>query len=424
MSYEEALKALEERQEQRIELGLERVREHLERLGRPDRAFRSLHVAGTNGKGSVCAILESVLRASGRRVGLYTSPHLREVRERIRVGGEDIPREAFARLLARALEADPGSRLTYFELLTSVAFQWFAESACDAAVLETGLGGRLDATNVVESPAACAIVSIGLDHQQWLGDTIEKIAEEKAGIAKAGRPLIVGALPPEARAVVERVGREAGAKLIEAGPPQECVAVDWPGGRQRLRGPVGEAWLSLLGSRQGENVALVRTMLAAAELPVSPRAWQEGLAGVRWPARFEVRSLGDLTLIFDGAHNEPAARALADTFARSPWAAKRVVWIIGMMKDKDAGAVLGVLAPHLKQVIALRGPGLRAMEAGALAEAVRRAAPAAKVLVAADAAAALHAFRWETVANAAVVCGSFYVVGSVLEVLDHAALEK
>ena len=184
-AYEKALAALNGRQETRIHLGLGRVRRLLAALGGPQEAYPSVHVAGTNGKGSVCAMLDSVLREAGLRVGLYTSPHLHDVRERIRVGGRPIGPAAFAKAMRRVLAAET-EPLTYFEMLTATAFVHFRAAGVDVAVLETGLGGRLDATNVVLRPLACLIPAVDFDHMDWLGDSLASIAREKAGILKAG----------------------------------------------------------------------------------------------------------------------------------------------------------------------------------------------------------------------------------------------
>ncbi|MDE2490026.1 MAG: bifunctional folylpolyglutamate synthase/dihydrofolate synthase, partial [Elusimicrobia bacterium] len=282
MKFAAALAALEARQEARIELGLDRVREHLARLGSPHLRVPAFHVAGTNGKGASCAMLASVLRASGRRVGLYISPHLFDVRERITVDGREIPRADFARLLSRALAADPGERLTYFELATSVAFQWFAERRCDVAVLETGLGGRLDATNVVPAPLAAIVTSVDLDHQNFLGRTRARIAAQKAGIFKSGRPAVFPDLP-----VLRRLPKRGEPVVVRRA--WRAVRVDWARGVQVLRAPSGRTYrLSLLGVRQGRNAALVRAAVDASGLDVGEAAWREGLSRVRWPGRFDV----------------------------------------------------------------------------------------------------------------------------------------
>src|SRR5208282_6773973 len=182
MKFRRALEILTARQETRIQLGLTRVRRHLKSLGDPQEAFDSIHVAGTNGKGSVCAFLDSVLREAGFKVGLYISPHLESILERIRVNGRWIPPKDFARLMERTLRREAGNRLTYFELVTSIAFQYFQESKVDIAVLETGLGGRYDATNVVQKPLATLIPTVDYDHMDFLGWTLASIAREKAGI--------------------------------------------------------------------------------------------------------------------------------------------------------------------------------------------------------------------------------------------------
>ncbi|MBI4372064.1 MAG: bifunctional folylpolyglutamate synthase/dihydrofolate synthase [Elusimicrobia bacterium] len=412
MTFAQALEALEARQETRIELGLARVRRHLARLGRPDRRVPAFHVAGTNGKGSTCAVLDAVLRASGRRVGLYTSPHLRDVRERIRVDGRPIPRPDFARLMTRALGADPTGRLTYFELLTSVAFQHFAERRCDVAVLETGLGGRLDATNVVEEPLAAVITSVDHDHQAFLGRSLGAIAAQKAGILKPGRPAVVAALPPAAMAAVRRA--HPAPRVVRR--PWAAAGADWRRGVQLLRAPSGRTFrLSLLGRRQRRNVALAAAAVKVSGLDVPVAAWRRGLASVRWPARFQPLRLGSRTLIVDGGHNPEAARALAETWADSPWSRRPARWILGLLRDKDASGILAPLSAHLREVVAVAPPSPRALDPLELAAAVRRAAPGARVTVERDAACAVAAWRRERGAAAVAVCaGSLYLAGAAL----------
>ena len=419
MNFAAAVAALEARQEARIELGLERVRDHLQRLGSPHEALRCVHVAGTNGKGSTCAILESVLRAAGLKTGLYTSPHLSDVRERVRVDGEPISRQDFAELMNVTLSEDLARRLTYFELLTSLAFQWFTRRRCDVVVLETGLGGRLDATNVIGAPLASVITSIDFDHTQFLGRTLRSIASEKAGIIKAGRPALCGPMAPEALAVMRARAEEVGARLSVV-KPWRIAAVDWRRGRQTLLEGRKRRTLSLLGERQGVNAALARAALDSAGLEVSPAAWREGLANARWPGRFEVifsPKKGHVAVL-DGAHNPQASKALAETWKRSPWSRGSARWIIGLMSDKDAAGVLSPLAPFLKDVVCVAPRSPRALEAGRLAEAVRAAAPRAEVRVAPSPKAALDEWRGAPAGpKAAVVCGAFYLVGEAREIL-------
>ncbi len=414
MNYGRALAALEARQEARIELGLDRVRAHLARLGGPQEAVPAFHVAGTNGKGATCAMLAAVLRASGLRVGLYTSPHLFEVRERIAVDGRPIPRADFARLMTRALAADPGGRLTYFELLTSVAFQWFAERRCGVMVLETGLGGRLDATNVVRAPLAAIVTSVDLDHQAFLGRTKERIAAQKAGIFKAGRPAVFPDLP-----VLRRLPKRGAPVVVRRA--WRTVRADWRRGVQVLRAPSGREYrLSLLGARQGRNAALARAAVDASGLRVSEAAWREGLSRVRWPGRFDPVRLGRRTLVVDGAHNPEAARALADTWAAAPWSRRPSRWILGLLRDKDAAGVLAPLAPFLTEVVVVRPDSPRALDPLALAAAVRRAAPRARVTVERSARAAIGRWRREPRAAAVAVCaGSLYLAGEALKAVGR-----
>lgn len=391
MNYASALAALEQRQETRIELGLDRVRKHLAKLGNPQDKVPCFHVAGTNGKGSTCAILASVLKAAGYRVGLYISPHLLDVRERISVNGAPISKNDFARLF------DARNGLTYFELLTVVAFRYFAEKRCDVMVLETGLGGRLDATNVVTAPLAAIVTSIDFDHQAYLGNTLKAIAGEKAGIFKAGRP----AVHPDI-AVLKRNFRGI---RYAVKSPYPITRIDWKNGAQT----VGGYKLSLLGSRQGWNVALAHKAIDVSGLHVTQAAWRKGLANVVWPGRFDVRRKHGKTVIIDGAHNPEAARALAATFKASPFSRKPVRWVLGMMRDKDVKNVLKPIAPFLKDVHVVRPPSPRAMDPIDLAAEVRRISKA-KVTVS----DLPTAFKAKTV----ICAGSLYLAGAALRKLS------
>lgn len=392
MTYGQALAALEARQETRIELGLERVKAHLAGLGDPQEKVPAFHVAGTNGKGSTCAILASVLRAAGYRVGLYVSPHLLDVRERISVNGLPISKADFARLF------DDKNKLTYFELLTVVAFRYFAERKCDVMVLETGLGGRLDATNVITAPLAAIVTSVDYDHQAYLGNTLKAIAGEKAGIFKPGRPAVHPGI-----AVLTRRNIRGIRHVVKK--PWPVTHIDWKNGTQT----VGGHKLSMLGSRQGWNVALAHRAIDASGLRVAHPAWRKGLANVAWPGRFDVRRRRGKTVIIDGAHNPEAARALAATFGASPFSKRNVRWVLGMMRDKDVRNVLKPLSPYLKDVHVVRPPSPRAMDPIDLAEEVRRASQA-RVTVS-DLPTALKA-------KTVVCAGSLYLAGAALRKLS------
>jgi dihydrofolate synthase/folylpolyglutamate synthase len=337
-------------------LSLDRVNYLLDRLGRPDRAYRSIHIAGTKGKGSTAAMIESCLRAAGYRTGFYTSPHLHTFRERMRVNNEYISREEFTQLvdeLEPHLTAVEG--VTWFEIVTTLAFLFFARSHIDVAVLEVGLGGRFDATNVV-TPLVSAITSLSMDHMNLLGNTIEQIAFEKAGIIKRRVPVVSAPQVPEALDVIRRVAKVRGAKLILVPPPQPPAP---------FRGSLdiqGREWsLPLLGAHQLINASVAVTALQAANergLMISDEAIRQGLESVKWPGRLEVLNPGPL-LVVDGAHNGDSAQRLAaalqEVFHLDQW-----TLIIGISADKDVAAILDGLLPIAERVIVTRASNSRA----------------------------------------------------------------
>ena len=314
-------------------LGLERVAALLERLGRPqDRLPPVFHVAGTNGKGSTVTFLRAALEASGRTVHAFTSPHLVRFNERIRVAGRLIEDDQLAELLTEVIDAGADIEPSFFEVATAVAFLAFARTAADACVLEVGLGGRLDATNVIDAPVATGIASLGLDHEQYLGSTLAEIAAEKAAIAKRGVPLVSLAQPPEAEQAILRIAQERGARLFLEGR-------DWTVDTKLRPG--------LAGAHQRRNSALAWQMLAAQRvLAVTYDDFQTGIARARWPARFQKLGDGPVARIaetwVDGAHNAAAAEALAALLAeRGP-----MHLILGILANKDAASIVGKLAPH------------------------------------------------------------------------------
>ncbi len=314
-------------------LGLDRITRLLDRLGRPQDALPpTFHVAGTNGKGSTCAFLRSALEASGRTVHAFTSPHLVRFNERIRIAGRLIDDHLLASLLAEVLDAGGDIEASFFEVTTAAAFLAFARAPADAAVIEVGLGGRLDATNVLDHPLACGIAALGIDHQQFLGSSLVEIAGEKAGIAKPGVPLVVLGQLEEAEDAILRIAKENGAPVLLEGR-------DWTVD-PTLRS-------SLLGDHQVRNANLAWQMLQAQErLPVGHASFLSGLTSAQWPARFQQLADGPLThgveTWLDGAHNLEAAQALASLLAdHGP---KHVV--IGILANKDADAIVRTLAPH------------------------------------------------------------------------------
>ena len=302
-------------------------------LGDPQKKLRAIHVAGTNGKGAVCAMIDACLRSCGLRACRYTSPHLVRINERFFVDGkpvDDATLESAADKVFHA-DSDTNSQLTFFEALTAVAFIAFSETKCDYAVFETGLGGRLDATNICV-PEICVITKIGLDHCDWLGDTVEKIAAEKAGIIKKGVTIVLGKNEPEVIAVVKARASEVGAPFFYA--PDMADESEIPDG------------FSLEGAFNRENA-----VTALAVLKVLKKGSRDGLSNVVWPGRFQ--RVG--RFIIDGAHNPPAARALAAALSKyAPFTGSVPTLIAGFCGDKDVGETLRILAPLVGKGIAVR----------------------------------------------------------------------
>ena len=337
--------------------GLERIRAVLAALGNPQDRLRSIHVAGTNGKGSVCAMVESGLRAAGRRTGLFTSPHLSDPTERIRIEGVPVSEarfaEAFNRVHARVeqmlLEGAIDLHTTYFETVTAMAFLVFAEERVDEVVLEVGLGGRLDATNVVQ-PGLTVITPVDFDHEALLGRSLEAIAGEKAGILKPGAPAVFARQRPEAGAVLEVRAAELGIPVTRTADWRTTgLALDPRGSSFVLEGARKlQIRCPLAGEHQVENAVTAAAVLSVRDVPDA--AIERGIASAEWPGRLE-RISDDPEIILDGAHNPAGARALAayiDRFYRN----RRVILIYGAMRDKAIPEIGGILFPRAWQVIA------------------------------------------------------------------------
>ncbi len=322
MNYRDALAWLYGSQTFGIKLGLENTHRLLAALGHPQQKLRFLHVAGTNGKGSTCAMLDAMLRAGGLRTGLYTSPHLVDFRERIRLDGQLMPEDAAAEGLSLLREASVGWEYapTFFELATVLAAWWFAREWAEVVVWETGMGGRLDATNAV-APLVSVITPIGMDHQQWLGNTLAEIAAEKAGIIKPGVPVVSAPQAADARDVLATRAQEIGAPILFVEQP-------W-----------SEGFVALPGEHQRWNAALARAALDAARLVRQEDARRRGLAAVQWDGRFQIHADN---IVLDGAHNPEAARVLVRTW-REIFEAKKARLVFSAMRDKDPGTLLRIL---------------------------------------------------------------------------------
>lgn len=340
MTYSSAVAYLYRLQKHGIKLGLTTMTALTVRLGMPQTRFRTLHIAGTNGKGSTAAMAAAILQAAGYRVGLYTSPHLVEFRERIRVNGEMLAESQVAELTEQ-LQAlcQPDLSPTFFEYTTAMAFQHFADSGIDVAVLEVGLGGRFDATNVV-TPMACAVTTVSLDHQEYLGNSCSAIAFEKAGIIKPGVPVVLGRLEDDAQRTIEQVARERQAPVFRL---NKDFSTEGEEPRQFSYRGLGVQYdgltCALEGQHQLDNAACALALLGAAApqgITVTAEAVRMGLREVNWAGRLEVVDRRP-TVLLDGAHNPAAATALADYLARTDRShpSRPVVLVLGMMRDKD-----------------------------------------------------------------------------------------
>lgn len=422
MTLEEAEKYLLSRQNYDKTDGFGRVLACLEKLGSPQRKFRAVHVTGTNGKGSVCALLESSLRAAGYRTGLFISPHLVETRERISVGGENISPEDLAALCSEVAAA--GADLSFFETMTCMAFLHFARAGLDLAVLEVGIGGTWDTTNVIPPPELCVITSVDLDHDKYLGGTPAEVAGHKAGIIKNGTLCLCPELPAEVSGVIEKAAAAAGGTALFLPAAFKVESYDWERNRTLLSGPGGGYELGIIGDRQGVNAGLtLRALeeLSRRGLPRAPGGFREGLERVRWEARFQVLRAAprgrDSVFILDGAHNPEAVRAFIRTFRASPFAARPHAFVCGFLNDKDYRAMLPVLARSCDDFIFTAPASDKAIPPGLLAEELQRLRPDAGVEVEEDPEAALvSAARRGT----AAVLGSFYLAGAALKILRRA----
>lgn len=373
-------------------LGLERIRELLDRLGRPQDRLKFVHVAGTNGKGSICAYLASILQAAGYRTGLFTSPFIERFEERIRVDGTMIGIDELREVTlavrehAEAMADESGDHPTEFELMTAVALEHFARRGCDIVVLEVGLGGRLDSTNVIEMPEACVIARIGLDHTACLGNTLAAIAGEKAGIIKDGCPVVTWPQESEAMAVIERVAEERACVLRRPDLSQlREASVRWPCEDADLTVPYrafsyarfADLRTRLIGPYQPQNATVVLEtveVLRGRGWSIPDEAVRKGIARTVWPGRFEIVEGGvspeGFAIIVDGGHNPQGARALVDSLA-DVFPDRKPVFVIGILEDKDYPRMLEDVLPRGEAFVCVTPDNPRALPAHKLARAIR-----------------------------------------------------
>lgn len=392
-----------------IKFGLDNISTIVERLGHPERAFPSAHIAGTNGKGSVTAMVDAALRAAGYRSARFTSPHMVDLAERFVVDGQPVSAEALAAVVEDvhrvidalraegALEVQP----TFFEVTTAVAFELFRRAAVEVAVVEVGLGGRLDATNVVV-PTVTAITSIAFDHQVYLGSTLREIAIEKAGIIKPGVPVVIGALDREAAAAIADVARDRGADVIQASVQDvEGFTLGLRGAHQQMNAAVALRLLEVLNGRG---------------LTIGPVAIASGLAHPGWPGRLDLRRLPDgREALLDAAHNPAGAAALA-SYLRSDWGAASPL-VFAAMRDKDIVGMLRALLPAVGRLVITRASNPRSADPARIADQARAIAPELPISAEPEAAGALAA-AW-LASPRIVVAGSIFLLGDALREIQR-----
>ncbi len=398
-----------------VKFGLETIRLVLQRMGHPERHAKFIHVAGTNGKGSTCAMMESALRAAGVRAGLYTSPHLIEPTERIRIDGRQVSAEDFARAFhivhetseSMLAEGAIAHHPTYFETVTAMGFHLFRERGVEWVVLETGLGGRLDATNVV-TPEICVITPIDYDHENFLGKTIEAIAGEKAGILKPGVPAVIAPQRPDAEAVLLRRAEELGCEVLRAAD----VPFDVSSHRDGIQVAIEDRLFDcpLPGAHQAQNV--VTAVLALRKLAIPEPAIRAGIAQTRWPGRLE-RVAEHPDIILDGAHNPAGVRVLA-AHLREHYADRKVWLIYGTMRDKSIAEIADVLFPLAQELILTAPDSPRSLDPASLLKICGH--PRARAVPRlADALAIARAEA--SSADAVFISGSLFLVGEARSLL-------
>ena len=371
MNYEEALKYIHGVSWTFCKPGLERISELCARLGNPEKKLKFIHVAGTNGKGSFCSMLSSVLTAAGYKTGLYTSPYIVEFNERMRIDGKNIENGVLAEITERVrpIADSMTDKPTEFELITAIAFLYFAEAECDVVVLEAGMGGRLDSTNVIRAPYLSVITGIALDHVDYLGDTVEKIAAEKAGIIKDKAPVLYGGLDKAAEEVIRNVAIERGSEFygIDYGEIKN-LSSDLDGTDFDFLSHT-DMHISLLGLYQPRNASLVLRaidILCDNGLEIPECAVKAGLSAARWPARFEIISHAPL-VIFDGAHNPQGIESAVESI-KHYFGDKRVLVLTGVLRDKDHKYISGKLSEVAERAFTITPDNPRALPGETYAE--------------------------------------------------------
>ncbi|WP_073257198.1 bifunctional folylpolyglutamate synthase/dihydrofolate synthase [Caldanaerovirga acetigignens] len=433
MSYKEALEYIHGLTKFGIRLGLDRIKKLLEILGNPQEGIKILHVAGTNGKGSTCAMIDSILRAAGYRVGLYISPYLEVFNERIKVDGRNIPDDDIARLTEKVknaveeMEKKGWSVPTEFEVVTALGFLYFKEQKVDFLVLEVGMGGRFDATNVI-TPLVSVITPISYDHQQYLGSTLTEIAREKCGIIKPGRATVTAPQDEEAMKVIEETCSKLNSSLVKVEKEASYRLINWGVEGQTFdlktsKHNYQQLKIRLLGDHQLDNAATAVVAVEALQrygIDIPSEAVRKGLEKARWPGRLEILKENPYVLI-DGAHNIAGIRVLKEALLKY-FPEKRIILVIGILSDKDYVDMLSEITPIADSIITTRPDSPRALSAAELAESIRKLTfgKTPEVYESDDIEKAVKAaLDMASSEDLVVFAGSLYLIGKVRSILKN-----
>ena len=423
MNYEEALSYIHSVSGHFCKPGLERITALCQALGNPERDLKFIHVGGTNGKGSFCAMTESILRAAGYRTGLYTSPYIKEFNERMRVCGENISNEELVELteLVRPIADGMEDKPTEFELITAIAFLYFKRHNCDVVVLEVGLGGRLDSTNIITSPLLSVVTGIDFDHTDLLGDTIEKIATEKGGIIKEGCPVLYGGTDPVAKNTLSEIAKQRNASFNSVDRSSLKINRFSTDGTSFDFASFKSLDIPLLGSYQPRNAATVLTAIEilnqTGALPISESAIRQGLASVVWHARFEKLNDKNPTIFFDGSHNPEGISAAVET-VKAYFGEQKVTILTGVMRDKNYDVMIQSIGQIASHVITVTPSNPRSLPAEEYAAHFQSRGISAQACASVED-AAKTAITTAQEHNTPLVClGSLYLYGELTDAIE------
>lgn len=423
MTYNEALEYIHSVEWLGSRPGLSRTQELLGKLGNPEKDMRFIHIAGTNGKGSTCAMLDSILREAGYKVGLYTSPYIVRFNERMRINGESISDDELAELVSviKPIADDMEDKPTEFEIITAIAFLYYKRNECDVVVLEVGMGGRLDSTNVIESPLVSVITGIALDHTAVLGNTVSAIATEKAGIIKSGRPVVYGGRDDVAFDVIAYKAFETSSSLVRVNHSAIAVkSMDVTGTVFDYDG-MTNIKLSLCGGYQPENAStVIETIRALNEkgFCVSEEAMRDGFAKTKWRARFELLN-NEPIVIFDGSHNIQGITAAANSIKQF-FGNDKVLLLMGVLADKDYHDMVGILAPLASRTFTITPPSPRALSSKELSKVFFEYNVDSLPFDTIDEGVSAAFAQAKTQNMPLVMLGSLYMYGSVYNALEKA----